>query len=162
MSAAGPESCSQRYSMRTGTCAAFCSIFPRQCRRQSASLSSCGLSRRCELIAGDFFEQVPKGRDGYVLAHVLHDWTDEQAIEILRNCRKAIAPQGRLLILEAVLPEGDTPHDGKLSDLLMLAVTGGIERTTNQYAALLTAAGFRLARMIPVSMHQSVLEGVPA
>jgi hypothetical protein len=125
-------------------------------------IESCGLSRRCELIAGDFFEQVPKGRDGYVLAHVLHDWTDEQAIEILRNCRKAIAPQGRLLILEAVLPEGDTPHDGKLSDLLMLAVTGGIERTTNQYAALLSAAGFRLARMIPVSTHQSVLEGVPA
>ena len=121
-----------------------------------------GCRSDASLIAGDFFEQVPNGHDAHVLAHVLHDWTDEQAIEILRNCRKAIAPQGRLLILEAVLPEGDTPHDGKLMDLLMLAVTGGIERTTDQYAALLTAAGFKLTRVIPVSMHQSLVEGVPA
>jgi SAM-dependent methyltransferase len=124
-------------------------------------IASSGLSQRCDLIAGDFFEQVPCGHDAYVLAHVLHDWTDEQAIEILRNCRKAIARDGRVLILEAVLPDGDTPHDGKLMDLLMLAVTGGFERTADEYAALLGAAKFRLARTIPVSAHQALAEAVP-
>jgi ubiquinone/menaquinone biosynthesis C-methylase UbiE len=129
-----------------------------QAKRHIASL---GLSQRCDLIAGDFFEQVPKGHDAYVLAHVLHDWTDGQAIEILRNCRKAIAPGGRVLILEAVLPEGDTPHEGKLMDLLMLTITGGVERTADQYAALLAAANFRLTRTVSVSTHQSVVEGAP-
>jgi ubiquinone/menaquinone biosynthesis C-methylase UbiE len=123
--------------------------------------ASSGLSQRCELVAGDFFKEVPVGHDAYVLAHVLHDWPDEQAVEILRNCRKAIARDGRVLILEAVLPNGDVPHDGKLMDLLMLTITGGVERPANQYATLLAAANFKLARVLPVQGYQAVVEGVP-
>jgi SAM-dependent methyltransferase len=120
-----------------------------------------GLSHRCDVIAGDFFEELPHGHDAYILAHVLHDWTDEQALPILRHCRRAIADDGRLLILESVLPPGDTPHQGKLMDLLMLTVTGGLERAAEEFATLLAAAEFKLTQAIPTSTHQTILEAVP-
>jgi hypothetical protein len=119
------------------------------------------LAARCEIIEGDFFTSVPPGYDGHLLAHVLHDWTDEQSLSILRNCRQAIAPDGKLLIIEAALPEGDAPHHGKLMDLLMLTVTGGAERTADEFARLLSAADFKLTRIFPTSTHQSVIEAVP-
>jgi hypothetical protein len=120
------------------------------------------LTDRCEVVAGDFFNEVPAGYDGYILAHVLHDWTDEQALLILRNCRKAVASHGRLLVIESVLPPGDTPHQGKMMDLLMMTVTGGIERTAEQFVAVLAEADFKLQRIIPISSHQSILDAVPA
>lgn len=120
-----------------------------------------GLVGRCGVMAGDFFKEVPSGKDGYILAHVLHDWTDEQALAILRNCRRATPKHGRLLIIEAVLPTGDTPHPGKLMDLLMLTVTGGMERTAGEFAALLMTAEFNMARIIPISDQQNVVEAVP-
>jgi SAM-dependent methyltransferase len=125
------------------------------------SLEASGLSSRCTVLEGDFFKGVPAAHDAYVLAHVLHDWPDEKALPILRNCRQAIRDNGRLLIVEAVLPPGDTPHLGKLMDLLMLTVTGGVERTTNEFADLLAAADFKLTRVVPTSTHQSVVEAVP-
>jgi hypothetical protein len=97
-----------------------------------------------------------------VLAHVLHDWSDAQSATILRNCREAIPTHGRLLIVEAVLPDGDTPHHGKLMDLLMLTVTGGVERSAQQFTQLLKEAGFRLAQVYSTGTHQSVIEAVPA
>lgn len=121
-----------------------------------------GLADRCAVAAGDFFAALPEGHDCYIMSHVLHDWTDEPARAILRNCRRAISSTGRLLIVEAVLPEGDTPHHGKLMDLLMLAVTGGTERTRQEFSHLLSAAGFRLRRVVPTSTHQSIIEAVPA
>lgn len=124
-------------------------------------VAAAGLSGRCAVVEGDFFQAVPAGHDAYVLAHVLHDWSDEQAIAILRNCRAAAAPATRLLILEAVLPEGDAPHHGKLMDLLMMTVTGGMERTEAQFAGLLRASGFRLVRTCPTATHQSIVEAVP-
>jgi hypothetical protein len=120
-----------------------------------------GLSERCEVAAGDFFKEVPLDHDVYILAHVLHDWRDEQALPLLRNCRKAIPKHGRLLIIDSVLPLGDTPHQGKMMDLLMLTVTGGIERTAEEFSALLASANFELTRVIPTSTHQSVVEAVP-
>lgn len=120
-----------------------------------------GISERCDVRAGDFFKEVPPDRDLYILAHVLHDWTDEQALPILRNCRKAIPGHGRLLIIELVLPPGDTPHQGKMMDLLMLAVTGGVERTAEEFLAVLAAADFMLTRVIPTSTHQSIVEAIP-
>src|SRR5947209_8689497 len=120
-----------------------------------------GLAARCDVIEGDFFKSVPRGYDAYLLAHVLHDWTDEQALKILGNCRQAIAPNGKLLIIEAVLPEGNAPHHGKLMDLLMLTVTGGTERTAEEFTRLLAAAGFKLTRIFPTSTHQSVIEALP-
>ncbi|HJY76092.1 MAG TPA: methyltransferase [Burkholderiales bacterium] len=121
-----------------------------------------GLTDRCELRAGDFFHEVPPGHDGYILAHVLHDWTDAQASVILRNCRRAIPQHGRLLIAEAVVPAGDTPHPVKLMDLLMLTVTGGVERTAEQFSALLEAGGFRLRRVVRTSIDLEIIEAVPA
>jgi SAM-dependent methyltransferase len=120
-----------------------------------------GLSQRCEVIAGDFFKMVPDGYDAYVLAHVLHDWTDEQALPILCNCRRALPPHGRLLIVDAVLPPGDAPHPGKLMDLLMLTVTGGVERTAEEFARLLQTGGFEMRRVIPIGAGQSVVEATP-
>lgn len=134
---------------------------PDTIREAKKAVAASGLSNRCKCVAGDFFNEVPTGYDAYVLAHVLHDWTDEQALPILRNCRRAIIDGGRLLIVEAVLPPGDTPHHGKMMDLLMLTVTGGLERTAEQFEALLADANFRLERVISTSTHQSIVEAVP-
>jgi SAM-dependent methyltransferase len=120
-----------------------------------------GLTERCDVVAGDFFKEVPPSHDVYILAHVLHDWTDAQALPLLRNCRKAIPPHGRLLIVEFVLPPGDTPHPAKLMDLLMLTVTGGVERTAEEFAALLAQADFKVAKFIPTSNQQHVVEALP-
>ena len=113
------------------------------------------------MIEGDFFKSIPAHHRAYTLAHVLHDWDDTQCVAILRNCRDAIAPGGRLLIVEAVLPVGDTPHHGKLMDLLMLTVTGGKERTAAEFAALLAAANFAIEQVIETSTHQSLIEAIP-
>jgi hypothetical protein len=96
-----------------------------------------------------------------VLSHVIHDWTEEQCLTILGHCRKAITPDGRLLIVEMVLPPGDTPHPGKVLDMVMLTIPGGQERTEAEYATLLGKAGFRLNRVVPTASAVSVVEGVP-
>lgn len=125
-------------------------------------IRSRGLSDRCDVITGDFFAEVPAGFDAYILAHVLHDWTDAQALPILHNCRRALPAHGRLLIVESVLPPGDTPHPGKLMDLLMLTVTGGVERTAAEFSKLLRAGGLALTRITPISESQNVVEAIPA
>jgi len=124
-------------------------------------LAAAGLSSRCMFEGGDFFKAVPMHHDAYVLAHVLHDWSDEQSVQILRKCREAVPAHGRLLIVEAVLPDGDTPHHGKLMDLLMLTVTGGVERSAEQFAGLLKESGFRLIAVHCTATHQSVIEAAP-
>jgi SAM-dependent methyltransferase len=120
-----------------------------------------GLGERCAFQAGDFFDRLPPGHDAYVLAHVLHDWVDNDAIAILRKCREALPAGGRLLIVEAVLPDGNTPHHGKLMDLLMLTVTGGVERSQSEFGQILMKSGFTLARVYPTTTHQSVIEAFP-
>jgi hypothetical protein len=124
-------------------------------------IESVGMAARCEVRTGDFFQSIPQGHDAYIMAHVLHDWTDEQALPILQNCRKAIPDHGRLLIVEAVLPPGDTPHHGKMMDLLMLTVTGGMERSEQEFPDLLMSAGFKLRRVVPTTTHQSIVEAIP-
>jgi hypothetical protein len=126
-----------------------------------ARLCRSELAARCQIVEGDFFSSVPSGHKAYMLSHVLHDWDDEQCILILRNCRKAIATQGRLLIIESVLPSGDTPHHGKMMDLLMLNVTGGRERNATEFTELLRNAQFAVLRIISTSTHQSVIEAAP-
>ena len=120
-----------------------------------------GLAKRWEVVEGDFFESMPFGHDAYILSHVLHDWNDEQYVSILRNRRRAMAPEGRLLIVEAVLPPGDVPHHGKMMDLLMLTVTGGKERTAAEFDDLLAAANFAMARVVSTSTHQSIIDAMP-
>jgi hypothetical protein len=117
---------------------------------------------RCEAIGGDFFDAVPAGGDAYLLCHVVHDWDEERCLTILRNVRDATADDGRLLVVEMVMPAGDEPHPAKMQDMMMLVMTGGMERTEEQYADLLGRAGFRLERVIPTRSPVSVLEARPA
>jgi hypothetical protein len=126
-----------------------------------ATLREAGLEQRCQAVGGSFFDSVPAGGDAYLLRHILHDWDDEQALAILRNCRKAMAPGARLLAVESVIPPGNNPFFGKLLDLTMLVLPGGLERTEAEYQALYTAAGFRLTRIVPTDKEVSVIEGEP-
>jgi hypothetical protein len=117
---------------------------------------------RCETVGGDFFRAVPSDGDAYVLSHVLHDWAEDECVRILRSCADAMAPDGRVLIVEMVIPPGDAPHPGKMLDMLMAAFNGeGMERTEEEYRALLDAAGFRLERVIPTASPVSVVEAHP-
>jgi O-methyltransferase domain/Dimerisation domain len=113
---------------------------------------------RVAVQSGDFFAAVPAGGDCYVLSHILHDWNDEQCLTILRNCRKAMETDGRLLIVEMVLPPGDAPHPGKILDMVMLVVVGGVERTEAEYATLLSEAGFRLHGVVPTNSPVSIVD----
>jgi ubiquinone/menaquinone biosynthesis C-methylase UbiE len=120
-----------------------------------------GVSDRTEVIAGDFFESVPQGADAYFLKYVLHNWDDEQAIAILRNCHRAMNATGKLLVAEQVIPPGNEPFSGKLIDLHMLVTLGGCERTEAEYQELFEAAGFSLSKIIPTRSNVSIIEGLP-
>jgi ubiquinone/menaquinone biosynthesis C-methylase UbiE len=121
-----------------------------------------GVSRRCELAIGDFFEGVPAGADAYLLKHIIHDWEDERALAILRNCHRAMRDDGRLLVVEMVIAPDNQPHFGKLVDLEMLLFTGGCERTEAEYRELFAKAGFELTRVIPTPSPYSIVEAVKA
>ena len=117
-----------------------------------------GALPRTEFITGSFFESVPLGADVYVLKKVIHDWNDQQSIAILRRCRDAMTPKGRVLLAETLVPPGDEPHSIKLIDANMLVVTGGVERSEAEYATLFVAAGLRLERVISTTQPICILE----
>lgn len=121
-----------------------------------------GVSDRVTIESGSFFESVPEGADAYILSHIIHDWSEEQCLTILGNVRRAMKPDGRLLIIEFVLPEGDTPHLGKLADMIMLVIPGGQERTADEYDKLLAKAGFRMTQVVPTDSPVSIVEAVIA
>jgi hypothetical protein len=125
-----------------------------------ALLAAKGVMDRVTIEPGNFFETVPAGGDAYVLSHIIHDWSEEQCLAILGHVRKAMKPDGRLLIVEMVLPAGDAPHAGKMLDMVMLVLAGGQERTEAEYRALLGKAGFRLTRVVPTDSSVSVVEAV--
>jgi O-methyltransferase domain/Dimerisation domain len=130
-----------------------------------ATLAAAGLSDRCRLVPGDFFASVPEGADAYVLKQILHDWSDEQAIAILRNCRRAMASAARVVILERMLPERAVPEAARafMVDMTMLLTTSGKERTEREFRDLLSAAGFTLTAVTePLAAGYRVIEGVPA
>jgi hypothetical protein len=120
-----------------------------------------GLVNRIKIERGSFFETVPSGGDVYLLSHIIHDWSEAQCLTILGHCRRVMKARSRLLIIEMVLPTGDTPHFGKMLDIIMLAVPGGQERTEPEYRALLDKTGFRLRRVVPTESAVSVVEAVP-
>jgi hypothetical protein len=126
-----------------------------------AFLASHGMTERVSIAAGSFFETVPAGHDAYVLSHIIHDWDEDQCQTILRNCRRAIDRNGRLLIVEMVLPEGDTPHPGKMLDMMMLVAPGGQERTPSEYGTMLRRAAFQMTRVVPTTSDVSIVEAVP-
>jgi O-methyltransferase domain/Dimerisation domain len=120
-----------------------------------------GVAERCSVVAGDFFAEVPSGGDTYVLSWIVHDWDDERALRILRNCRAAMPDDGRLLLVEAVVPDGNAPHFSKFGDIVMLVALGGQERTAAEYRVLLESAGFRLEQIVATAGPRSVLEARP-
>jgi O-methyltransferase/methyltransferase family protein len=133
---------------------------PHVIRDAPALVETRGVADRVTIQAGSFFDSVPPGGDAYLLSHIIHDWNEEQCLTILANCRRAMDSRGRLLIVEMVLPEGDTPHPGKLLDLMMLVGPGGQERTEQEYVDLLGKAGLRLTQVVPTSSAVSVVEAV--
>ena len=119
------------------------------------------LDGRLKLVGGDFFASAPAGADAYLLKHILHDWDDDACRTILRHIRSAMAPGGRVLILEQVIPPGNDPFPGKVADLNMLVMTeGGRERTPGEYALLLESAGLSLRRIHPTAAAMSLVEAV--
>jgi len=127
------------------------------------TIAQAGLADRCEVVSGDFFVSVPAGADLYLLSRVIHDWDDEKTVAILKVVRAAIAPHGRLILLETMLrPDGNTVSP-LLSDLNMLLITGGCERTEEEYRALYRAAGFELTRTVATKSPTgtTVIEGRP-
>ncbi|HEV7650893.1 MAG TPA: methyltransferase [Actinophytocola sp.] len=139
---------------------------PETVRQAKATVTDAGVADRVELVEGDFFAAVPPGGDAYVLARVLHNWTDERAETILRRVREAMAPDGRLIVLEQLQPdEEDEPGPGKgMVDLLMLVLLEGHDRTQEDYRRLLERSGFalRAVRHGATPDADSMLEAVPA
>lgn len=125
-------------------------------------LRAAGVSDRCRVAGGSFFDAVPEGGDAYMLKAVLHDWEDEEAAAILRCCRRAVPAEGAILVVEQELGPANEDQESKFSDLNMLVGPGGRERTTDEYTALFAAAGFRLERVVPSGIGLNVIEGTPA
>ena len=125
------------------------------------NLDTRGLAGRCRCVAGDFFKAVRDGADAYILSNVIHDWEDAPAAVILANCRRAMKPSAKLLLIETIVPPGNDPSVAKLIDFQMFVLTGGRERTEAEYRALLASAGFELARIIPTATTVAVIEAVP-
>jgi hypothetical protein len=117
---------------------------------------------RMAIHAGDFFKDPLPRADAYILSNVLHDWADAEARDLLHAIRRAAPDEAELLVLESPLPDGPEAHHAKVLDIVMLALTGGRERTRAQYEALFTAGGFRLDRIVPTTGPISVLVGTPA
>ncbi|WP_181780464.1 methyltransferase [Pseudonocardia pini] len=126
--------------------------------RAQRTIVRAGYTHRCSTVAGDFFDGVPHGADAYVLASVLHAWSDADCVRILRSVADGLTPGARLLVVENVLPAGDAPHPGRALDLLMAALTHGHERTAEEFRLLLAAAGLRIRSVVPTASAVSVIE----
>ena len=139
---------------------------PQVADRAIAPMRELGLADRCEIVGGDFFKAVPAAGDAYLLKHVIHDWNDDHAVEILRTCRRAMGAEAKLLILEGVYPpridQSDESRGAAANDVNMLVCTGGLQRSEAEFRNLYEAAGFRLTRILPTQTPVKVIEGFPA
>jgi hypothetical protein len=138
-------------------------VFDRQdvATAAGALLASSEVADRREVADGDFFDAVPSGGDAYILSWIIHDWDDDRSVTILKNCRRAMARDGRVLVIELVIPPGNEASLSKLYDIHMLVLTGGRERREDEYRELLAAADLRLTRVIPTGVPRSIIEAVP-
>jgi hypothetical protein len=131
-----------------------------QARRQ---IAAAGLANRCEVVCGNFFEQVPCGADAYLLCHVLVDWDDERADAILLNCRAAMPKHAKLLIVEEIYPPrieaSSKCYAAAANDVLMLVCTGGYQRSQKEFQSLLERSQFRLAEVTPLGGGASLVLG---
>lgn len=118
------------------------------------------ISDRCEIVGGDFFEQVPAGGDLYILKQIIHDWDDETSLKILKNCHQAMSKNGRIIGIDAIIEPGNTPSVTKFFDLHMLVTApGGKERTEAEFRSLFEKAGFEVSRIIPTPATFFIIEG---
>jgi hypothetical protein len=120
------------------------------------------MMKRCTFASGDMFSSVPSGADAYIMKHIIHDWQDDLCIQLLKACRQGVNAGGKLLVVDTVIQAGNSFSPSKFLDLQMLIFPGGCERTENQFRDLLAAAGWRLNRIIPTAVPDSIVEGVPA
>ncbi len=125
----------------------------------ASALDAAGVTDRCQLVSGDFFESVPPGGDAYLLRRILHDWDDERSTAILESCHRAMPEHGKLLVLEGVVQPPNRPDPTKLTDLQMLVSAGGRERTETEWQTLLAGAGFALTKVYRASAETSIIEG---
>ena len=117
------------------------------------------VAERVRLAEGSFFDGVPAGGDAYVLKHIIHDWDDDASVHILRNVRSAAAPGTALLLIETVIPEDDSAPDAKWTDMEMLLINNGRERTAGEYRRLFEAAGFQMIGVVDTASQFGVIEG---
>jgi len=125
-------------------------------------LAKADVEKRISFQEGSFFGEMPTGADAYILKHIIHDWSDDEAVTIMANIRKVIPPTGRLILVETVIPSRSEAHFSKVLDLEMLVLTTGRERTAKEFAAILRLAGFELARIVPTMSMVSVIEATPS
>jgi SAM-dependent methyltransferase len=123
-------------------------------------LAEQGVADRCEAIGGDFFASIPEGADAYILSTVIHDWHNADSLRILRNIHRAMKATSKLLLVELVLKGRNEPDFGKLMDLNMLVMAGGLERTAEEFRSLLAEAGFEMTRIVPTKSPSHVIEAV--
>lgn len=121
------------------------------------------MSNRCTVQGGDFFKEVPSGADAYIMKYILHDWQEADAIRLLQSCHRSMKKGSKLLAVDAVIPPGNTFHPGKFMDVNMLVVTGGRERTAEEFRKLFEQAGLQFNRVIDLSIPDvSIVEGEKA
>jgi hypothetical protein len=134
--------------------------FPKALETTQFCLTKEGVTKRCKVLAGDFLQAVPSGHDLYILRKVLRIYSDEHAVTILKNCHRAMLPQSKLLLVEAVIPSGNASSFAKLQDLKLMISSEGRERTEGEFRALFRRARLRLQRVIPLNSETCILEAV--
>jgi hypothetical protein len=124
------------------------------------AIEAAGMSGRVEIVAGDFFKAVPKGADLYLLKHIIHDWDDAHAVDILKTVRAAMKPMSKVIVVEMALPRDAAPTPAHLMDLNMLVMLSGRERTNEEYAALFEKAGLKASRFIATPSPIGIVEAM--
>ena len=131
-------------------------------RRSKAYIKSEGLAERCRCVGGDFFKAIPQGADLYMLRHVIHNWDDENAITILRNVAEVLPDNGKVLVVDWVIPPDEPKSFNRWWDLMNLLFTGGAERTPEEHAALFAQSGLEFTRYLPAKLDTGIIEGIKA
>jgi len=134
---------------------------PHVVERARPEIAASPAGSRARLVGGSFFESVPAGGDVYMMRHIIHDWNDEQCRTILGHCHRAMKPEAKLLVIDAVIKPGNEPQFSKFLDITMLAIPGGKERTEPEFRSLFESAGFELTRIVPTQSEISIVEGKP-
>jgi hypothetical protein len=133
---------------------------PQVAAQVSKRIADLGLSKRCDVVGGDFFKEIPVKADAYFLRHILHDWDDDECVRILRNIAAVAQPGNRVLIAECLVKGPNVPDTGKLFDIEMMLFLTGRERTAQEYQELLEAAGFQYSGVTATNSIVSVVEGI--